>query len=262
MRSSLDGLSTRGWIGPDQRTLNTGFVISGPAPVTVILRGIGPSLAAAGVDGALADPTLDLYDSNGNLIASNDNWRETQEHELFQTGRFKALQPTDDLESAIAISLPAGEYVAVVSGKNGITGVGLAEVYADSQGADFGFSYVSARGSVVSNSALTSTITVGDGGASFIVRALGKSLTDDGISNALPDPVLEIYDDNGTLLASNDDWVADGNLANQLIAAGSAPKNPLESAISISLPPGNYSFVVRSKDGATGTALLDISTTP
>ena len=127
--------------------------------------------------------------------------------------RFKALQPTNRLESAIAISLPPGEYVAVVSGENGATGIGLAEMYADRLGADSGVSYVSARG-IVGNSALVSSVRVGGNSVSnFIVRALGPSLTDGGISNPLSDPILEIYDSNGVLVASNDDWVADANQA-------------------------------------------------
>ena len=230
--------------------------------MTVVLRGIGPSLAQSGVEGALADPTLDLYDSNGNLIASNDNWRDTQEQEFTETGRFHALQPANDLESAIVIDLPPGDYIAVVSGKNGTSGIGLAEIYADSHGADPGFSYMSARG-LVSNKVLIGSITVGgDGDTSLIVRALGPSLIDDGISNPLTDPTLEIYDANGMLLASNDDWISDANQTSEIMAAGLAPKSPLESAISLRLAPGNYTVIVRGKNDGTGTALLDISATP
>jgi hypothetical protein len=230
--------------------------------VTVVLRGIGPSLSQSGVEDALADPMLALYDANGNLIASNDNWRETPQHELMQTGRFKALQPTNDLESAIAISLAPGEYVAVVSGKNGATGVGVAEIYADAHGPESGFSYMSARG-MVSGSGLISSITVNENGDTrFIVRALGQSLANDGISNPLADPTLEIYDANGMLVTSNDDWVTDSNQVSELIAAGLAPKNPLESAISLRLTPGNYTVIVRGKNDATGIALLDVSATP
>jgi len=229
--------------------------------MTVVLRGMGPSLAQSGVEGALADPTLDLYDSNGNLIASNDNWRDTQEQEFSETGRFHALQPANDLESAIAIDLPPGDYIAVVSGKNGTSGIGLAEIYADSDGADPGFSYMSARG-LVSNNVLIGSITVGgNGDTSLIVRALGPSLIDDGISNPLVDPTLEIYDANGMLLASSDDWISDANQVSEIMAAGLAPKSPLESAISLRLAPGNYTVVVRGKNDATGIALLDISAT-
>ena len=255
-------MSTKVWIGPGEDVVSTGFVISGPAPMTVVLRGIGPSLAQSGVEGALADPTLDLYDSNGNLIASNDNWRDTQEQEFTETGPFHALQPANDLESAIVIELPPGDYIAVVSGKNGTSGIGLAEIYADSHGADPGFSYMSARG-LVSNNVLIGSITVGgDGDTSLIVRALGPSLIDDGISNPLADPTLEIYDANGMLLASNDNWISDANQASEIMAAGLAPKSSLESAISLRLLPGNYTVVVRGKNDATGTALLDISATP
>ncbi len=205
---------------------------------------------------------LELYDSTGNVIAANDNWRETQKHDFIETGRFQALQPASGLESALAISLPPGAYVLAISGKNSTTGIGLAEVYAESPGAGRGFSYVSARG-VLSSSVLISGITVsGDANTNYIVRALGPSLTESGITNALADPVLEIYDGNGGLIASNDDWVADADQARQIMAAGFAPKDPLESAISLRLAPGTYTVVTRGKNDATGTAFIDISSTP
>jgi hypothetical protein len=91
----------------------------------VVVRAIGPSLAALKVDNALADPTLELHDKNGILIASNDNWREQQEAELVQKG----LAPNNDRESAIIALLPAGNYTAIARGKDETTGIGVVEVY-------------------------------------------------------------------------------------------------------------------------------------
>jgi hypothetical protein len=85
----------------------------------------GPSLTQFGVSGALADPTLELHDGNGLAIATNENWKDTQQVEIEATG----IPPSNDLESAIVATLPSGAYTAVVAGKGSATGVGLVEVY-------------------------------------------------------------------------------------------------------------------------------------
>ena len=91
----------------------------------MIVRALGPTLAQFGVSGALADPTLSLFDGNGNVVAFNDNWKNTQQTVIQNSG----FAPLNDLESAIIATLPNGNYTAIVSGKNGATGVGLVEVY-------------------------------------------------------------------------------------------------------------------------------------
>ena len=101
-----------------------GVIIAGDTPKRVVLRAIGPSLATAGVSGALPDPTLSLHDSTGATIASNDNWR-TDPGEVAATG----LAPSDDFEAAIVTTLAPGAYTAVVSDAGGSTGVALFEIY-------------------------------------------------------------------------------------------------------------------------------------
>ena len=91
----------------------------------VVVRGIGPSLTQFGVADALPDPVLELHNGQGTTIASNDDWRDTQEQELIDTG----IPPSDEFESAIVINLQPGNYTAVLSGFEGATGVALAEVY-------------------------------------------------------------------------------------------------------------------------------------
>jgi hypothetical protein len=91
----------------------------------VIVRAIGPSLADANVANPLLDPTLELHDSNGTLLAANDNWKSDQQTEIEATG----IPPTDDAESAIVMPLAPGAYTAIEAGKNGTSGVGLVEVY-------------------------------------------------------------------------------------------------------------------------------------
>ena len=125
--SQLGNLSTRGFVETGDKLMIGGFIL-GPDEAqnaSVLVRAIGPSLAAFGVTDALADPVLELHDANGMVLMRNDNWKETQQTEIEATG----LQPTNDLESAILMSLPPSSYTAVVSGSGGSTGVALVEVY-------------------------------------------------------------------------------------------------------------------------------------
>ncbi len=101
-----------------------GFIVR-DGPLNIIVRAIGPELTDRGVAGALGDTTLELHDSTGALIASNDDWRDSQEQQIIAT----TVPPTDDHESAIVANLQPGGYTAIVRGKNGATGVGLVEVY-------------------------------------------------------------------------------------------------------------------------------------
>ena len=96
----------------------------------------------------------------------------------------------------------------------------------------------------------------------MIVRAIGPSLVQLGISNALADPTLELRDSNGALLVANDNWQDDPNQAAQITASGLAPTNPLESAISTSLLPGAYTAIVAGKNGGTGIGLVEIYNIP
>jgi hypothetical protein len=124
--SQLTNMSTRGSVGTGEGVLISGFTIGDVGSTTVVVRALGPSLARFGVSPVLSDPTLTIYDSTGTAIASNDNWRDDVNAIDVQRN---ALSPPNEQESALVLQLPAGEYTAVVSGANGGTGIGLAEVY-------------------------------------------------------------------------------------------------------------------------------------
>jgi hypothetical protein len=102
-----------------------GFIVGGMDPTQVIVRALGPSLAAFGVDSPLSDPYLELHDGNGTLLFSNDNWHSTQEQEIINT----TIPPTNNKESAIVATLSPGNYTAIVRDANFSTGVALVEVY-------------------------------------------------------------------------------------------------------------------------------------
>jgi hypothetical protein len=124
--SELKNMSTRGGVGTLDNVLISGFTVGDVGSTTVIVRALGPSLARFGISGVLSDPTLTIFDSTGTAIASNDNWRDNVNAIDVQRN---SLSPPNERESALVLQLPAGEYTAVVSGANGSTGIGLAEVY-------------------------------------------------------------------------------------------------------------------------------------
>jgi hypothetical protein len=121
--SELANISTRGLVQTGDNVLIGGMIVLGQNPLRVIVRAIGPSLT---VSGALADPTLELRDSDGALIDSNDNWRSDHEAEIIAT----TIPPSNDQESAIVRNLAPGNYTAIVRGVNNTTGVAVVEAYA------------------------------------------------------------------------------------------------------------------------------------
>lgn len=246
-------VSTRVEVGTGENVSIAGFIVTGRESKRVIIRGLGPSLSAS-VSGVLADPTISLYDSSSNLLATNDNWRQTQEAEIIATG----VPPTNDLESAIVRTLPPGNYTAVVSGTNGGTGIGLAEVYDLTSGNSAALDNVSTRGFVgTGDQVMIAGFIVGSGGDAIVVaRGLGPSLTSAGILNPLADPVLELHDANGAIVVANDNW-KDTQLP-AIRASGLNPSDDLEAAVVASVPPGNYTAVLQGKSGATGVGLVEV----
>ena len=130
----LANLSTRAFVQTSDNVMIGGFIVQGTQPKRVILRAIGPELTQYGVPNAMANPTLELHNANGTLIASNDNWRTTIIGGIITSDQVQDIQnsghaPGDPNESAIIADLPPGNYTAIVRGVNNTTGVALVEAY-------------------------------------------------------------------------------------------------------------------------------------
>jgi hypothetical protein len=126
--AELTNVSTRGFVGTGESVMIGGFITSGGNGSTqVVVRGLGPRLSQPpfNLSGTLADPVVTLVDQNGMAVKTNDNWKNTQQADIQATG----LAPKNDLESAMVVTVPAGRYTAILSGKGGGTGIGLVEVY-------------------------------------------------------------------------------------------------------------------------------------
>ena len=237
-----------------------GIIITEGEVKKVLLRAIGPSLAAFGVSDPLPDPVLELHAGDGSLITTNDNWKDNPEMaDIEETG----LAPSNDLESAIIETLDPGLYTAVVKGENGATGVGLVEAYDLDLSVTSQLGNLSTRGFVgTGTNVMIGGFILGGGGkeVDVVVRALGPSLSAFGVTGTLADPTLELHDANGTLIQDNDNWK--DMQQTEIEATGLEPTDDLESAIFETLAPGAYTAIVAGQEDLTGVGLVEVYRLP
>jgi hypothetical protein len=238
----------------------------------VIIRAIGPELSQYGIPNALANPTLELHDGTGALIASNDNWITTVIGGIITSDQLVDIRnsghaPTDWRESAMIAELPAGNYTAIVRGVNNMTGVGLVEVYDLSANASSILGNISTRAFVQTgdNVMIGGFIVQGTHPKRVIIRAIGPELIQFLVPNVLANPTLELRDSNGALIASNDNWrqtiiggIITSDQVRDIRNSGYAPGDGREPAIIADLPAGNYTAIVRGVNNTTGVALVEV----
>jgi hypothetical protein len=264
--SKLANLSTRAFCGTQDNIVIAGFVLrensaDGPSTLNkIVVRGIGPSLASATLPASavLADPTLELRDTNGTLILANNDWQDNavQAAEIAAAG----LAPSNNLESAIAATLSPGLYTALLAGKDFGTGIGLVEIYDRGDGSGGPAPSPTPGGTPPSQAVNLSTrmrvetgdrvgiggfIITGSSSKQVLLRAIGPTLTRFGIDPALvlADPVLELHGPGAFVTIINNNWRDTQEAAIQ--ATGIPPTNDLESAILVTLAPGAYTAIVR-----------------
>jgi hypothetical protein len=272
----ITNISTRAFVQTGNNVMIGGFIIEGTGSKTVILRAIGPELVAPpfNISNALSDPTLELHNGSGALIARNDNWQTTIIDGIIGASQVSAIQnsghaPTQPTESAIIATLQPGNYTAILRGKNNTVGVALVEVYDLNSGAASVLGNISTRGFVqTGNSVMIGGFIVqGTGPKRVIMRAIGPELSAPpfNIPNALANPRLELHDGSGALIARNDNWqttmiggIITGSQVSAIQNSGHAPTQPSESAIIATLSPGNYTAVVRGVNNTTGVALVEV----
>jgi hypothetical protein len=272
----LTNISTRALVETGDNVVIGGFIVQGSGAKRVIIRALGPELTQYGVVDPLANPTLELHNAAGDLIASNNNWGTTiiggiitqnQVHDIMNSG----YAPTNGLESAIIADLQPGNYTAIVRGANDTTGVGLVEVYDLNNPGTVPSSVlrnISSRSIVLTGDdvMIGGFIVQGSGPKRVIVRAIGPELSRYGVRNVLTDPTLELHNAAGALIASNDNWqttVLGGIITKDQVmdiqGSGHAPTEPSESAIIADhLPPGRYTAIVRGKNIIVGVALVEV----
>jgi hypothetical protein len=270
--TTLGNISSRAFVQTSDNVVIGGFIVQGTEPKRVMIRVIGPELTQYGVPNVLADPTLELHDCTGALIASNDNWVTTIIGGIITANQVEDIRtsgyvPRDGRESAIIADLAPGNYTAIVRGVNNTTGVALVEVYDLSGNTSSILGNISTRSFVQTgdNVMIGGFIIQGTQPKRVIIRAIGPELTQYGVPNALANPTLELHDSTGALIAANDNWqfTIIGGIITQdqgleIRNSGHAPGNPLESAIIADLPPGNYTAILRGVNNTNGVALVEV----
>jgi hypothetical protein len=251
-------LSTRMRVDTGDNAAIGGFIVSGSASKRVIIRGLGPSLTGFGFPSSelLADPTLELHGPSGFITVINNDWKDSQQSSIAASG----LAPSNDKEAAMDITLSPGSYTAILRGNGSGAGIGLVEVY-DLNIASSKLANLSTRAFVrTGNNVVIAGFTLGNNGGDdrIVIRGLGPSLSSFGITNPLQDPTLQLHDQNGTVLQSNDDWTEDQAQAAEIAAAGLAPSNPKESAIAANLPPGAYTAILAGSNGGQGVGTVEV----
>src|ERR1041384_4637837 len=214
--STLANISTRAFVQTGDNVLIGGFIVQGTQPKRVIIRALGPELTKYGIPNVLVNPTLELYDRTGALIASNNNWPTTIIGGIFTS-------------NSILVNISSRSFVQ--TGDNVMIG---------------GFTVQGTQPTGV------------------ILRAIGPELSKYGVPNALADPMLDLYDSEGALIASNDNWqhtaiggIIAGDQVRDILNSGLAPEDRNESVIDATLPPGSYTAIIRGVNNTTGVALLE-----
>jgi hypothetical protein len=268
-------------LGGDQ-LLTAGFVVAGSGSAKpVLVRGMGPLLTKLDVQGALADPVLRVIETTGSssvLRHENDNWEGTDElkQAFAQVGAYYNSEdlPDASADAALVASLSPGLYTAQVVGKDGGTGVGLAEVFDAGNDATTQFVNISARAPTgAGDGVLTAGFVLGGNvPRAVLVRGMGPFLTKWGVSGAVADPVLRIYrraaSGEFVLFAQNDNWEGIDAFRDVFTRTGASydatrlPDGSKDAAIRLVLPAGVYTVQVGTADGSSGVALVEVYLDP
>jgi Putative Ig domain len=264
----LINLSTRATSGTGSNELITGFVISGGTK-TVLVRGIGPSLALFDITGFLPDPELSLYNGNTD-IQTNSQWGGgvTLAGAFAQVGAFALNDNSSD--AALLSILPAGAYTAQIGSKTNSSGIALAEIYDADIASGLSSSRLvnlSTRANVGagSNILIAGFAISGTGTETVLIRGIGPTLASAfGVQGALSNLKLTVVDANGNTVASNSNWGGTAALSNAFALVGAFPlaSNSNDAALILTLAAGTYTAQISGANGTTGVALAEIYEVP
>jgi hypothetical protein len=265
--SRLANLSVRATAGTGDQTLILGFYIGGTGSKQVLIRGVGPTLAQYGVSGVLADPQLKLFNAANTLINQNDDWGGSAGLAL----AFAAVQDfalsASSKDAALLVALLPNGYTAQVNGAGTSTGVALIEAYeADTGTPGARFTALSARNQVGTgeNILIVGFAVTGNAPKKLLIRGIGPTLANYGVSGVLADPQLALFDRTSTKIAENDNWGGATALSDAFAAtqAFPLPANSKDAALLVTLQPGVYSAQVSGAGGTTGVALVEVYEMP
>ena len=268
----IANLSIRTAAGTGDSVLIVGVGIGGPdtsGPKAILVRGVGPTLAAFGVSGTLADPVMTVFQGTTE-VARNDDWAGGFDFASLGAFAFSGPAPRD--AALYNPALAGGSYSIQIVGKNNATGIALAEVYDATPPATFTTGTprlinVSARTQVGTgdNVLIAGFVITGASPVRVLVRAVGPALTAFGVGGALADPRLEVLNAAGTRVAENDNWGGTVALKAAFASVGAfalAPDNSRDAAVLVSLSPGTYTAQISGAGATTGVALVEVYEVP
>jgi hypothetical protein len=276
--STLANLSARGLVGSTAGSLVAGLVVDGSVPKNILLRGVGPGLAAFGVGNHAAPLVLNVYDAGGALVATNSGYQNdpAADNVALVTASVGAFALSDPGDSATVAVLAPGAYsVELVPADSAAPdGAALLEVYdADAPSVPSKLRNLSTRSLVGANAGplVSGFVINGHASKTLLIRAVGPDLANFGVPNAAGPVDIYIYNSSGKLIAVNSGYQNVAN-TNALVSAaaqlGAFPLNdPGDSAVLVTLPPGAYSVVVvptvpGTPDGVGLVEVYDLVNTP
>jgi uncharacterized delta-60 repeat protein len=257
-------ISTRLGVGTGDNVLIEGFIVDGPAGSSkkILVRALGPSLTQFGIGDALPNPILEIHNASDVIVATNDDWKTTQIGGLITGDQFAEINatgaaPANTLESAVIASLQPGSYTAVVRGAGNGRGTGVVDAFDLNAGSSARLANIATRGVVEPGEKLMiAGFIVQNGAVKLVVRAIGPSLQQFGISNALSDTTLQLRDQQGTILLENDDWQA--TQKQELESIGLQPSHDREAALVTTIQPGLYTAQIRGKGNESGVGVVQV----
>jgi YVTN family beta-propeller protein len=267
----LINISTRAGVGTGGNILIPGFVIGGTGTETLLIRADGPALTGFGVAGALAQPSLSVFNSAGTVVASNTGWgTNTNPAQIASAatsvGAFALASGSADC--ALIASLPSGAYTVQISGVGNTTGVALAEVY-EVSASGTRLVNISTRAEVGTgpNIIIPGFVIAGSGSDQLLARGDGPALTAFGVGGALAQPSLSVFDSSGNVIASNTGWGTNSNAAQIASAAAQVGAFALasgsaDSALIVNVSAGAYTMQISGVNNSTGVALAEVYEVP
>lgn len=265
--SRLANLSVRARSGTGGDVLILGFFVGGSGTKSLLLRGVGPSLAPHGIAAPLADPLLTLASQSGGTVSTNDNWGTHAAQIAPVAASVGAFElSTSSLDAGLLADLPPGGYTATVAGKSGGVGIALGEAYDTDLGSTARLINISARTWVGTDadSLIAGFVVSGETGKTLLIRAVGPGLVPHGVGGVLADPILRVYRAGESMpIFQNDNWSAT-SYADEIAAKSAAawafplPADSKDAVLLLTLPPGGYTAVVTGANGGTGVALVEV----
>jgi hypothetical protein len=257
----FSNVSVRGHTSPGSGTLSVGFVTFGPALRSAMVRAVGPGLDRFGITNRLGDPVLSVFDERGQRMVRAYDHDFSPPNYQWPYGAFPLPWGSRDAAIHFGTNGPR-TLTAQATSANGATGIALLEVYGD------GFANFSARGLVGATKALIAGVVVKTQTQQVLIRGIGPTLQSYGVTNAVNDPQIRVYDPDGRLTAENDDWPAgkaEGALLEQAVAkTGAFPlvRGSKDAALLLRFAPGEYTIEILNARGAEGVALIELYSIP